>query len=100
MESFELRPEVRPIEDLKVLALMPNETIVRNHLIKYGSITQNEARDLYGIGRLSAVVYNLRYNNYPLMVIDTATVEGKNRVGKTTRFARYYFKSFLEDENA
>lgn len=89
--------DVRPIEDLKVLATMPNETIIRNHLLRYGSITQNEARDLYGIGRLSAVVYNLRYKSYPLMVIDTQTVSGKNRLGKLTYFARYYFKNFLEE---
>lgn len=84
-------------EDIAVLAAMSNETIVRNHLIRFGSITQNEAKEHYGIGRLSAVVYNLRYKDYPLMVIDTEMVEGKNRLGKQTRFGRYYFKSFVEE---
>lgn len=84
-------------EDIAVLAAMSNETIIRNHLIRFGNITQNEAKDLYGIGRLSAVVYNLRYKDYPLMVIDTEMVTGKNRLGKQTHFARYYFKSFVEE---
>ena len=89
---------VAPIEDVDVLSTMPNTVIVRNHLIRYGSITENDGRVLYGIGRVAPVIEQLRHKKEPLMIIETVLEEGKNRLGKDSRFGRWYFKGFVEDK--
>lgn len=78
------------IKDEEIIAKMPQTVKVRNHLYRYGSITDAQARDMYGITRLADVVYKLRYKRYPTMDIKTDMVEGRNRYGQYTRFARYY----------
>lgn len=61
------------------------ERILR-HLDDYGSITQGEAMQEYGIYRLASRVNDLRRREYP---IATETVTGHNRYGETTHYARY-----------
>lgn len=62
---------------------------VLNHLVKYGSITPKQALDRYGIMRLGARIYDLRNLGYR---IDKTTENGKNRLGKPCKYARYYLK--------
>jgi len=89
--------KIVPIEDLEVLREMPNTVIIRNHLIRYGSITAEEAKSLYGMARLSAVIHDLRHKREPLMVIDDVWESGYNRIGKRSHWVRYYFRGYVED---
>ena len=61
------------------------ERILR-HLQDYGSITQAEAVTEYGCYRLGARIWDLRAQGVP---IKSETVNGKNRYGERTCFARY-----------
>ena len=63
--------------------------LVLMHLQEYGSITQNEADDMYGIKRLSARINELRNMGY---AIQTEMVSCKNRRGRVSNFARYYLE--------
>lgn len=69
------------------------EKILR-HLRTFGSITQMEAIQDYGIMRLSARCWDLK--NKDGIPIVSEDVYGKNRFGEPTRYARYR----LEDRNA
>lgn len=65
----------------------PTQTqMIRDHLLFYGSISQREAIDMYGIYRLSARIYELRSEG---IEIDTETVTGRNRFGAPVTYARY-----------
>ena len=61
------------------------ERILR-HLTDYGSITSMEAMADYGIMRLASRVSDLRKAGTPII---TECVEGVNRYGEKTRYARY-----------
>ena len=63
------------------MKLNQDETI-KNHLEKYGSITQLEAFKKYGISRLSARIYNLRAEG--LNIITTRKKVKSWRWGTTT----------------
>ena len=60
--------------------------LILMHMKKYGSKTQNEADDEYGIKRLSARINELRNMGYP---IKTDMISCKNRRGRTSNFACY-----------
>lgn len=64
---------------------------ILNHLKTQKKITSFEAFELYGITRLSAVIYSLRkrygYN------ITNKNLHGKNRYGESVHFVEY----ILED---
>ncbi|MBR1456208.1 MAG: hypothetical protein IJ594_03485 [Oscillospiraceae bacterium] len=77
--------------DLAALAKIPQTTKVRNHLIRFGSITDAQARDFYGISRLSSVIYKLRYRIEPLMHIETEMIYGRNRFGQPVQYGKYIF---------
>lgn len=62
-----------------------NDRILR-HLEDYGSITQMDAIRDYGIMRLASRVNDLRREGHPIV---TEVVEGRNRYGEKTRWARY-----------
>ena len=62
-----------------------NERIMR-HLREYGSITQLEAMNEYGIFRLASRISDLRKEG---INIKKETVKGKNRYGEPTAFAKY-----------
>ena len=76
--------------DAKVLAAVPDTTKIRNHLMTKGSITSLEAANLYGIMRLSAVIYKLRYKIEPLMDIKTKMEYGRDRFGQPSQYGVYY----------
>lgn len=59
---------------------------ILEHLQQYGSITQRDAIDNYGIMRLASRVDELRKAGHPII---TEVVTGKNRYGEPTRWARY-----------
>lgn len=60
--------------------------LILMHLKKYGSITQDEASEEYGIKRLSARICELRDMGYP---IKTDMISCKNRRGRISSFAKY-----------
>lgn len=62
-----------------------NEMIL-NHMKTIGAIDDNDARDMYGCRRLPARINDLRKSGHSIQTIMT---EGKNRFGKTVRYARY-----------
>ena len=59
---------------------------ILRHLEDYGSITQMDAMQDYGIMRLASRVNDLRREGHPIV---TDVVEGRNRYGEKTRWARY-----------
>lgn len=59
---------------------------VLHWLMNNGSITQMEAIEMFGATRLSAIIFDLRKEGYP---ISTEMVKGKTRFGRTTRYAVY-----------
>ena len=83
--------------DLAAIAKIPHTTKVRNHLIRFGYITDKQARDFYGISRLSAVIYKLRYKIEPLMNIETEMIYGRNRFGQPTQYGKYIFAGIVKD---
>lgn len=89
--------DIKTIEDLAIIAGMPQTVKVRNHLIRYGSITSMEAIELYRITRLAAVIYLLKNKRYPLMDIETLMVYYKDGFGEQKKYAKYIFKGFKEE---
>ena len=65
---------------------MTQAQMVLRHLEDYGSITQMDAMQDYGIMRLASRVNDLRREGHPII---KEVVTGKNRYGETTRWARY-----------
>ena len=63
-----------------------DRTLILTHIMKYGSITQDEADDLYGIKRLSARINELRNMGY---AIKTDMIACRNRRGSISNFAKY-----------
>tara|TARA_R100001015_G_C4620228_1_gene177121 strand:- start:851 stop:1072 length:222 start_codon:yes stop_codon:yes gene_type:complete len=57
------------------------------HLKQFQSITSLEAIKEYGITRLSAIIFNLRKDNYD---IGTLPFVRKNRFGNSVTLAKYY----------
>ena len=81
---------VRPIEDEAIIAKMPQTVKIRNHLLRYGSITPQEAWRMYNITRLAAVVHELRHKRQPLMDIETEMVYTTDRFGNSVQYAKYH----------
>lgn len=67
------------------MTMTQSERILR-HLEDFGSITQMDAIRDYGIMRLASRVNDLRREGHPIV---TEVVEGRNRYGEKTRWARY-----------
>lgn len=67
---------------------LTQKEIVLKHLKKYrvSGISDNDARDLYGIRRLSGRIHDLRLDGYK---IETEWHHTKNRYGKKTRYGTY-----------
>ena len=59
---------------------------ILRHLEDYGSITQMDAMQDYGIMRLASRVNDLRREGHPII---TEVVEGRNRYGEKTHYTRY-----------
>ena len=60
--------------------------LILMHIKKYGSITDNEAVEEYGIKRLSARICELRALGYP---IKTDMIACRNRRGRISNYAKY-----------
>lgn len=60
--------------------------LILMHMKKYGSITQDEAAEEYGIKRLSARINELRNMGYP---IKTDILSCRNRRGRISNYAKY-----------
>ena len=66
--------------------MMTQTKRVMRHLNDFGSITSLEAMRDYGIMRLASRISELRKSGVP---ITKEMVEGENRYGEKTRYARY-----------
>lgn len=66
---------------------MSQATDILDYIDEHGSITDDEARDLFGCHRLSGRIYDLRHD----LGIDIVTepITGINRYGRPYRCARY-----------
>ena len=63
---------------------------VLKHLKENGSITSMEAIKKFGVTRLSAIIFDLRYKDgYDIV---THMMEGKNRYGRTSKYAKYVLR--------
>ena len=60
--------------------------LILMHMKKYGSITQQEADEEYGIKRLASRINELRNMGHP---IKTDLIACKNRRGRISNFAKY-----------
>ena len=65
---------------------MTQSQLILRHLEDFGSITQAEAYNEYGIMRLASRIDELRRKGYP---IQTECIKGQNRYGEPTRYGRY-----------
>ena len=67
---------------------MTQKKLILNYIADFGSITPMEAFSDLGITKLATRISELRKEGTEFKI---ETVKGKNRYGKTTRFARYSF---------
>ena len=65
---------------------MTQQQRILHHLEHFGTITQSEAIDFYGIYRLTARIWDLKHGGH---LIRTERVSGINRYGEATSYARY-----------
>lgn len=66
---------------------------VLNHLMEHKTITSNEAWKLYGVSRLSAVIWELRHRHG--YHIESYTIHPVDRFGDTCNCAEYHL---IEEE--
>lgn len=62
---------------------------VKEHLLRFGSITSWDAINLYGETRVSDVILKLRQKGWD---IRTIMVEFTDRFGNTGKYANYVYK--------
>ena len=72
---------------------MTQKQAVLQHLMANEGITSMEAFNLYGVTRLSAIIFELRR----LWEIDTIDCHGKNRFGQHCNYAQYRLVKKDED---
>ena len=63
--------------------------LVKQHLLKYKTITSWEAIQNYGATRLSAIIFNLRDRGFQ---IDTLMIEYTDRYGNAGQYAKYVLR--------
>lgn len=73
----------------KMFKDMTQLEIIEWHLNKHGSITDEEARQLYGDHRLSDKILKLRRKG---LNIESVRVPSRNRFGKKTEYVKYELK--------
>ena len=61
--------------------------LILQHLLEHGSITSYDAFNLYGATRLSAIIFNLRHNDW--YDIETTFAKVTTRFDKKTKIAVY-----------
>lgn len=62
---------------------------VLRHMRLHGHITGKEAWDLYGVERLSSIIYNLRHRGY---VIETIKIWYTDRNGHKGSYGKYFLR--------
>jgi hypothetical protein len=72
---------------------MNKSELVRQHLLRYGSITSWEAINLYGETRLSDVILKLRQKGWD---IRTIMCEFQDKYGNIGRYANYVYRGVLK----
>lgn len=75
---------------------MSQREMVIAHLEAGYSISNLEALEEYGIGRLSDIILKLRREGYP---IKTVMIRTKNRYGKEIIYGRYELEKVQEQED-
>lgn len=70
--------------------VMNKTTAVLKWMRTGAGITSKEAFENFGVTRLSAIIFNLRYRRGHN--IETVMVDGRDRFGNPVRFARYYLR--------
>ena len=68
--------------------------LILMHILKYGSITHLEAESEYGCAMLAARIADLRREGH---AITSVMVEGRNRRGKPTHYAKYMMAGSVAD---
>lgn len=68
---------------------MNKTELVRQHLLRFGSITSWQAINLYGETRLASVICSLRDKGYD---IRTIMCEFQDKYGNIGRYANYVLK--------
>ena len=71
------------------MAKVNKTQLVLKHLKEKGNITSLEAIQKYGATRLSAIIFNLKDKGYE---INTLMIDGKDRFGNESRYAKYVLK--------
>lgn len=66
---------------------MSQNSRILDYMILHGSITALEAVNNLGVMRLASRVHDLKDRGHNIV---TVMVEGVNRFGETTKYARYY----------
>lgn len=66
-----------------------HEQILLDHFAKHKTITSKEAFDLYGMTRLSAVVFNLREQGYEIGMV---WEQGVNRYGNSIKWGKFFLQ--------
>lgn len=69
---------------------------ILNHLQTKGTLTSKQAFELYGVTRISAVVFDLRKMGYNIV---TEMAIGKTRYGETSSYGIYKLKEGTKDAN-
>ena len=72
----------------KTLADMSQTEMLLEHFKRGYGLTGNDAKEMFGIGRLPARVKDLKKAGY---MIDDRWVDVKNRFGKPVRVKEYFF---------
>ena len=67
------------------------------HLKEHGHITSNEAIELYGATRLSAIIFILRHDRH--YNIETVMLDGETRFGRHTKYGKYIFHGKEEEDD-
>lgn len=68
---------------------MNKTKLVLDWLKSHAGISSMDAFEHLGVTRLAAVIFELRKKGYD---IETVIVDGKDRYGNRSRYARYYLR--------
>ena len=68
---------------------------VLNELKEGREVTNKRMFEIYGVTRLSSIIYELRNHGF---IIHTIMTDGKTRFGDSTKYARYILGKEGEEE--
>jgi hypothetical protein len=83
---------IKPISRKKRIEMQKTKTLqIKKHLIEKGSIDSWTAIELYGVTRLSAIIFNLRMNGHN---IDSIPRTAYDRNKELTNFTTYKYINY------